>query len=328
LPDLLEQVITENKIKNLYIPCTYNDIGAEILKMPKVKNGKYFIIENCDMLTAKELLWQIIVGYYGLKTAQTILPNSYVLNLVDDMNRFKKEFNKSMIYILKKNKQRQEGLKITKSLNDIKNAYLDDYVIVQELLQDPYTINKHKINIRFYVFVICRNNKICIYVYNDGFIYYTKKHFKKNKLDVNINVTTGYIDRQIYIDNPLTHSDLKYYLDKKRKLSKSEKHILALNNKLSDVFFNNIYKSLHTLFVPFIDKICTGNYFDNREQTTFQLFGVDVAINDNYESKIMEINKGPDLTSKDERDKELKINLLRNMFNLINEKPNDFIQLI
>jgi hypothetical protein len=319
--DLLIQVINENNIDKLFIPCSYNNINYEIEQMPKVKNGKYFIIEDCDLMIAKEFMWQIVVGYYGLSVAKTILPNTYVLNLKDDMIRFENEYNNSNIYILKKNIQRQEGLKITKSLNDIKHAIKDNYVIVQELLQDPYTINKRKINMRFYTLIVCENNKINIYIYNDGFMYYTKKKFKKNTVDKDLNITTGYIDRQVYIDNPLTHSDLKRYLDMNRKLSKSEIKIKNdTTNKLSNIFFDNIYKSLHDLFIPFIDKICQGKYFNNLEQTTFQLFGIDVAINKNYKPMIMEINKGPDISGKDERDKNIKLNLLRDMFNLINKK--------
>lgn len=328
--ELLEQVIIENKIDNLFIPCSYNNIHYEIEQMPKVKNGKYFVIENCDLIVAKELMWQIVVGYYGLPFAKTILPNTFVLNLKDDMKRFEKEYNSKNIYILKKNMQRQKGLKITKSLDYIKHAMKDNYVIVQNLLQNPYTINKRKINMRFYALIICENNKINIYIYNDGFMYYTKKKFKKNKLDKDTNITTGYIDRQVYIDNPLTHSDLKIYLDKYRKLTKSEIKIKnKTKDKLSDIFFNNITNTLYKLFIPFIDKICHGNYFNNFEQTTFQLFGIDVAINKNYEPLIMEINKGPDISGKDERDISIKLNLLRDIFNLINKKEqNGFVKLI
>ncbi len=38
----------------------------------------------------------------------------------------------------------------------------------------------------------------------------------------------------------------------------------------------------------------------------FQLYGADIAINEHLKPMIMEINKGPDLTAKDSRDKILK----------------------
>ena len=49
-------------------------------------------------------------------------------------------------------------------MNDIKNKENDEkndypYVVVQELLQDPYTISGRKINLRVYVLVVKNNNK-------------------------------------------------------------------------------------------------------------------------------------------------------------------------
>lgn len=328
IDDLLKYVINENNIDNLFIPCSYNNINYEIMQMPKIKNGKYFIIEDCDLMTAKDLMWEIIVGYYGLTYAKTFLPNTYILNLKDDMKRFENEYKDTNIYILKKNIQRQEGLKITNSFEEIKKAVYNNYVVVQELLQDSYLINKRKINMRFYACVICENNKISVYIYNDGFMYYTKNNFKKNSFDKDTNITTGYIDRQVYIDNPLTHSDLKLYLDMDRKLTKYE---LKIKNKykLSDIFFKKINKTLYKLFIPFIEKICQGNYFNNYENLTFQLFGIDVAINNNYEPMIMEINKGPDISGKDERDTKLKLNLIRDMFKIITKTTQcNFVKII
>ena len=60
------------------------------------------------------------------------------------------------------------------------------------------------------------------------------------------------------------------------------------------------------------------------------ILGCDVAVNKNLECKIMEINKGPDLTYKDERDKTVKYNLVKDtldIIGLINNPNNNFIDL-
>jgi hypothetical protein len=59
---------------------------------------------------------------------------------------------------MKKNIQRQEGLKISKDKNEILNCYKDGYAVVQELLQDPYLINGRKINLRVYCLFIKKSN--------------------------------------------------------------------------------------------------------------------------------------------------------------------------
>ena len=72
------------------------------------------------------------------------------------------------------------------------------------------------------------------------------------------------------------------------------------------------------------------NYLIN---VTFQLFGADVAINDKLWPQIMELNKGPDLGAKDEKDGTLKKKCTKDMLRIIgvvndNSESNGFIQLI
>lgn len=306
---------------NLYMPCAYDETSKEIAMMPVVNGAKYFMLENCDEIVAKERLWKNVVEYYGQNIAKTMIPNSYVLYDESDVKRFEQEYNKNKIYIMKKNIQRQEGLKITSDLNEILNGYKNQgYVLVQELLQNPYIISGRKTNMRFYVLVIYKQNDMNVYVFNDGFMYYTKEMFKKNSLDIDPNITTGYIDRQVYIDNPLTHSDLKKYLDNEnRNLLLSEKNIINQGKKISEVYFENIYNLINKIFVAHYHKLnnINGKRKFNHTNTTFQLFGVDIAVDENLIPTVMEVNKGPDLGAKDKRDSELKHNVVRDVLKII-----------
>jgi tubulin polyglutamylase TTLL9 len=287
-------------------------------------NSKIFIIHNGDQIVAKDYLWKNLIDYYGLKYCLNIMPMTYLLNNNNDLTKLENDFNKNNIYILKKNIQRQEGLKISNNLSEIINNK-NEYVIVQELLQDPYLINGRKINLRVYVLVVCYKNNYTVYVYNDGFMYYTKELFKAKSLDFNSNITTGYIARWIYDVNPLTHTDFKKYLDNSnRLLISSEKNLKNNNVILSTHVFNNIYKLITDVFTAFYKKIGNSSINDKLYNvTSFQLFGVDVAIDTNLNAKIIEVNKGPDLNSKDERDGKLKIQLIKDMFNIINILPNN-----
>ena len=302
---------------NIYFPCGYDEIDKEINEMPVVNNAKYFIIDNSDKLVAKEWLWQNIVNHYGINIARNMMPNSYILYNEHEMVRFNKEYDQNKIYIMKKNIQRQEGLKITNSKDEILAGQNQDYVLVQELLQNPYTISGRKTNMRFYILVLCNNGEINVYVHKDGFMYYTKELFKKNSIEFDPNITTGYIDRQIYIDNPLTHDDLRKYLDDSNRtnLVEVEQEIKKQGLKISEVYFNRIYHLLRSVFMAFVGKICTLDKFSNN--VLFQLFGVDIAVDDTLNPMIMEINKGPDMGAKDERDSELKHGVMGDILNVI-----------
>ena len=210
-------------------------------------------------------------------------------------------------------------MKITKDKDEIINGFKDNYVIVQELLQDPYLIGGRKINLRFYTLVVCTSKQISAYVYKDGFMYYTKHPYVNNSLDFWTNVTTGYIDRWVYHINPLTHNDFRKYLKD--------------NSVDDDIIFKNIYDLIKDLILCVDIKLCQEN--DLNFCTTFQLFGVDIALDSELNPKIIECNKGPNLIVNDERDGQLKKRfLVKDIFkilNIIDEKDkeeHDFLQII
>jgi hypothetical protein len=337
--ETLMDVLSEIKYNfnyNLYIPCLYEDNKAEYDKFENDENGVYFIIDNSDAMVGKEYLFQHVLKKYGKEKTLTLMPNSWVLIDDKDYDRFLNEFDSNNIYIMKKNIQRQNGIKISNNISDIIQSKKKDadenypYVIIQELLQNPYTISGRKINLRVYVLVVRNKDKSNLYVYSDGFMYYTAELFKKNSLDNKVNITTGYIDRKVYEENPLTHSDLKTYLDSDREYTPIEQQLIGSNKNISEYVFNNIYNLITDIFSVFFDKIGNGKKLYNNIK--FQLFGCDVAIDENLQANIMEINKGPDLGAKDKRDSELKHNLVKDIFKSVglinNDDGNKFIQLV
>lgn len=322
----------------LYMPCAYDDIAGEHDAMPIKDGALYYIIDGVDTMTAKDWLWKNCVAHHGLAKSITMMPMSYILYDTDDINRFKKEYNSNKIYIMKKNVQRQTGLLITNKDDDIIDGYKNGYVIAQELLQDPYEIRGRKINLRFYVLVTCKQGKINVYVYNNGFMYYTKELFKKNSTHSDHNITTGYIDRWVYDINPLTHDEFRTYLDspnvKDRNMTTQEKNIMGQKIKISDVVFDRINKLLAEVFITFIGKICQSTLTYNNMK--FQLFGIDISINDELQPMIMEINKGPDMGGKDKKDYTVKYNATTDVLrianvitdDMVNNRPNGFVNIL
>ena len=72
-------------------------------------------------------------------------------------------------------------------------------------------------------------------------MYYTKEYFKTNSLEYGPNITTGYIDRQVYQENPLTLDDFRKYLDDvNRKLTETEISLKTKYGQLSQLLFNRI----------------------------------------------------------------------------------------
>jgi hypothetical protein len=311
---------------SLIVPCSYENTEDEIKFIStilKKNNIPIFMLDNTDQMASKLLLWEHIVKNYGVNIASKYMPYTYSLIDNNDLELFKKIYDKNKLYITKNNEQRQEGIQIHDSLNSI-ILNKDKFILIQELLQDPYLINGRKINLRLYCLLIKHNNNAKILIYNNGFMYYTPELFAKNNPSFKKNITTGYIDRSVYLVNPLTHHDFKSFLDNNPNPNDLEKYLKANNIIISNFVFNQIYILLKDVIKCFVDVIGINN-----PGLGFQLYGADIAINDKLQPMLMEINKGPDLTAKDERDKHLKKNLsidILKSIGLLNNINNNFIK--
>ena len=73
---------------------------------------------------------------------------------------------------LRKNVQRKKGIKLTSDLEEVKNAYKSKYVMVQEK-RDSIIVNKRRLNLRIYVFVVYTSRGKRAYSFTIPQRYYT-----------------------------------------------------------------------------------------------------------------------------------------------------------
>jgi hypothetical protein len=313
-PELLLQVMKERNLKteqnnyDVYVPCSYDSCEKDILAFENQKTGrKLFSLEGCDSFASKVRLWEILNTKYG-QEATKYMPKTFILINMDDVNKFPEYYNKRNIekpdqmYVLKNFAQRQEGIKLSRDLDEIINGIGKGWFLAQQYLYDPYLISGHKINFRYYLLVVCKNGHIDAWIHNNGFLYYTPEKYDEHDMDFKKHITTGYIDRKIYEQNPLTLEDFREHLDKKDKNSRNKW------NHNVEVLMNKVMTALS-------EHICNNKKLDNH--TRFQIFGCDVAPTANLDALLMEINKGPDMGAKDERDKQVKLTVQRDMFKIV-----------
>lgn len=327
---ILQEIVDENGLQEtkgddyiLYFPCTYNFVNHEINKIKPDQNNmeqRFFIVDGCDQLTSKAAIWKNLYNLYGDRATE-IMPRTYLTTDNGDMAKFKHNFRSGQQWIMKKNIQRQEGLKLTNKLSDVTKGLSEGYVVVQKVLQDPYIVGGRKINQRFYLLLVCRNGNVTGYVHSDGFMYYTKVKYQKGVMERDNIITTGYIDRKVYEENPLTNRDFMEYLDdKSRDLTDIEKQE-GINGRLSEIVFNRIYHVIGQVVNSIKGVVCQGRKL--YPYTTFQLFGVDIALNENLHPHVMEVNKGPDMSAKDKRDKAVKHRVMTDIFRVVKVLPGE-----
>lgn len=267
----------------------YGDIDNNISRIPYPPRSYVYAIAGSDLMANKALLAKA----FQESGLESYIPTTHILGRPLQLDEGK-------IYFLKKNVQRQEGTMITRDIKYIRErAMKDGYVVCQELLQDPMLVNGRKCNMRFYMLVVTNGIEIQIYYYKNGFMYYTPQMFKKDSTEKDVNVTTGYIDRKVYDENPLTHKDLYEWMG------------YPLAGKLE--------KNIHEFFRSFGRVYAKRVLAENKgtKNMRFNVFGVDIAPDEMLNVKIMEVNKAPDLSYKDERDAEVKLNMVKDMLSLV-----------
>ncbi|VVU94314.1 Tubulin-tyrosine ligase family [seawater metagenome] len=302
-------MVSKKKGWDFYFPCGYNYCELESSKLkPENADQKFFLLDGCDKINSKTALWDAIKSRYGRFEAAKIMPNTYLLDNSSEMTEFTNYYshlklqNPKCKFVLKNHRQRQEGIKLVNDLKEIKKARNNGFYLVQDYKENPFLISKRKINIRYYLLIVCSKDKIEGYIHNNGFMYYTPKLYKEGTLDFKEHITTGYIDRKVYEENPLTISDFNTHLE-------------GLQPGLSDEFFKRVKNLFHKVMVSLHGKICKMEHL--QKNTLFQLFGADIGPDENLEPSLMEINKGPDLSPKDDRDGKVKIKVQGDIMDIV-----------
>ena len=302
-----------------------NDIDRHIERISKAdglpRNARLVIgIRGTDQLASKSLLVMELRKMLGFEAASRIIPESYVLTdragaraLIEAVKKTPDD-----VFICKKNVQRQQGVAILTGKDVAKHlaAHQDDdvpYVVCQRVLQNPLLVGKRKINLRVYMLVVLsEKGEAEFMVYPNGFLYYTPKHFEPMTTDPGHVITTGYIDRRVYQENPLTLSDLR-------------KH---MGDATYNVMWSNIKNALGQVKRAYSQTLRQANTELSGCVVQFMVYGVDIAPAADLSIKIMEINKGPDMSYKDDRDKAVKYNLASDVYRVVlNLQPHDFEQI-
>ncbi len=296
-----------------YFPCGYNDAENEIKKINiKDNTQKIFIIDGCDYIVSKFTLWQILKLKYGRDKASTILPNSFLSYKKSDLNEFWNFYNKQMTknkyskFILKKDIQRKEGINLVRSKEKIDKLINEDKYVIQEYLNDPLTIDGHKVNLRYYLLIVCGKGKKKAFLHSDGVTHYTLEKYDQNSLDFYKNITSSYEDRgeyeKLYKNKPFSVNEFHHYL--------------KVNNYDLKKYIKNLLKCLNLVLDASQEFICNKH----KNNVKFQLFGCDIAPDKFMGVKLMEFNKGPNMIPRNENDTNVKLKVVGDILDIVDDQ--------
>ncbi len=309
--DKITSAREQNTQPGLFLPCTYTNAEHELDRIHKntVNNTDIFMIQGCDIIAAKDTLWKLLEKSYSRNGAAFIMPETYLAGADADMALFKIRFQPGKPYILKKNMQRKEGLLVIRAISFQQLERImhnGGFLVIQEYILEPLIINTRKLNLRIYVLIVCNPHQdssaeveIKGYLYKGGKCIYTNKAYSPNTVeDMESQITSVNLDMDIYKYNPETLKELEEYLT----FARYEKVWNSIQKKLGMVI----------LAIKAHGGICKKDGFKGKSQ--FQLFGVDILLDENLEPWILEFNKGPDMVYKTEKDQLTKEALLEDTF--------------
>ena len=364
LQNNIKDIFTENEIKqfinksnnnsthksnswDLYLPCGYNYVEGELMNLtPKNKDQKIFAINGCDKIASKNNLWKILRDYFGREKAATIMPETYIISDIKDMEVFKSNYKPDKLYLLKKNLQRKEGIIITSDYEEIMKK--KDFKVIQEYVPDLFLIKNRKINIRLYLLIICYDGNTTGYLYNKGKCIYTNKDYNVNDINFN-NLNSN--DNSFNNSNNYNNSNIPNNSNNNVSLKEwRETHLTSVNldmeiyethpetlqqleTTIGFYKYNKLWKNIITLFKNCMRAI-NGNLCNLKkldQNVTFQLFGADIIFNTEMHPYLLEFNKGPSMKYMTPTDTKMKKELTQDIFSKVGviDKPliNKFIKL-
>jgi len=230
----------------------------------------------------------------------------------------KYKINKNNLWMYKpNNKDKGRGVKILKNFKKIPN----DKAIITKYISNPFLIEGKKFDIRLYV-VITSFNPLKIYLNNEGIIRIASEKFSLSVTEIEnpfIHLTNFAIneknikfnmnDKENFNSNIWNFSMFKNYL------AKQNINFKTIYDKIKDIIIKS-FLSFDQIYINKIEKL------EINDKKVFQLFGIDIMLNENLKPFLIEINgRIPNLVSKNKLDEEIKNELITDILNLIGLIP-------
>jgi len=316
---IFKKAMSNNKINktnkndwDIILPCKHK-YDKNALDQIKINDSSQIIsiVSQSGILGSKKTLWITLYNFYGRNIAQNIMPPSYIFP--KDIQEFKKNYKKGQYYILKQEKQRQTGLKLSNSYNEIVNSWKDSYVVAQKYLNNCLTYKGYKINLRIYLVYICKGTNKMAYIFNDGIVSYAKIKPKNNNIDSQSGISSFYSSKDLYDQGyPIT---IKKIVD--------QYNVPKWNNMMK-----SIENKLYLMVNASKDHMC--NYAYKHKNISYQLFGADFYVDTKFKPTLLEVNIGPGMDPYSDEDKIMRIELHNNILSLLgltNKSHQSMIQI-
>jgi tubulin--tyrosine ligase len=252
-------------------------------------------LANNFCICNKKNLFKNLKEYYeksGVNPFEKIPLTFHIEKGIEDesFSAFLQNFKENSVWIIKPGEgtNRGNGIKVVNNLQEIKetlgNTSASRTFILQKYIENPLLINRRKFDIRCYALVTCINGTLQAYFYKEGYLRTTSKEYNLKQVhDKFIHLTNDAVQK---------HSEEYGKFESGNKLSYSDfQKFLSVSYPDKD-FQRDIY--------PYIEKsvkdsiVCVKDVLNcNKKSTTFEVFGYDFMIDNEFNVWLIEVNTNP-----------------------------------
>lgn len=235
------------------------------------------LLDNHRMVTEKTQLYNAIKIYSpgGMK----YIPYTVLLSQIKDSDKL---FTEDKLYLLKKNKGRQTGIKLVNSNEGLNSAIKELDIknkedgILSLYIKNPLTINGKKFHLRVYFIVYMRWGITYCTAFHEYRIYTASGEYKAG----------DWLNEKIHISGVGDKTTKRYYW----------KDVEPIINEETMEEFKNCIKQVCDAMVVI------GMKPFNEADAAYHTFGADILLTDDNKAYLLEINRRPGFTQLGEKE--------------------------
>ena len=189
------------------------------------------------------------------------------------------------------------GIKIINDYNDIKDAKQRKYLISRYIM-NPLLIKNKKFDMRAYV-LVTGMNPLKIYFYRDGYLKLTVKNFTLDKEFIGdgcVHITTSDTNLECFEGKEYKYdtdiydekSNFYSYVYFERYCNKNGINYTDIMEQMKDIFIKT-FISMNSDFLDLLKKKI------NNDRNLYQLYGLDLIVDQNYKVYLLELNRDPSM---------------------------------
>ena len=248
------------------------------------------------------------------------LPETYVLPQDEEIFRNKIEnyqFDKDNLWLIKPvASSRGRGIRLMTDPKDIPTKTL-----ISHYISNPHLINNKKYDLRLYL-LITGYNPLKIYLYDNGLIRFCSEEYDLDEDKLN--------DKFIHLTNYSINKNSAAYEknenEQKEEGNKWSLHTYKKHFEDNNINFNEIWDKIKDIMIKTILSVTELaipliKQFNLTSNNLFELYGVDVLIDENFKPWLMEINLNPSLNCDSNLDLNIKSKVITDIFNIIGCVP-------